>query len=104
MILRLVGIGFLTLSLVFSLINPILGVVLIVAVASTSNIGSSLLVWASFRSLALYLLYDATSPGIASIWFLSFISTIHTVFLLHHVSAPLRHRCRKGKRVHGRGD
>ena len=86
MILRLLGIGLLTLSLVFSIINPILGVVLIVAVAFGSNIGLSLLVGASFRSLVFYVIYVGATLGIAGLWLLSFISTVEAVIIFAPVA------------------
>ncbi len=64
----------LVLALVFSIINPILGVVLILAVAFGSNLALRLLVEVSFRSLVLYAVYVGAVLGLAGLWLLSVIS------------------------------
>ena len=72
--IRYVGMIVLVLALVFSIINPILGVVLILAVAFGSNLALRLLVEVSFRSLVLYAVYVGAVLGLAGLWLLSVIS------------------------------
>ena len=64
----------LVLALGFSIINPILGVVLILAVAFGSNLALRLLVEVSFRSLVLYAVYVGAVLSLAGLWLLSVIS------------------------------
>jgi len=72
--IRYVGMIVLVLALGFSIINPILGVVLILAVAFGSNLALRLLVEVSFRSLVLYAVYVGAVLGLAGLWLLSVIS------------------------------
>ena len=72
--MRYVGMIVLVLALLFSIINPILGVVLILAVAFGSNLALRLLVEVSFRSLVLYGVYVGAVLGLAGLWLLSVIS------------------------------
>ncbi len=72
--IRYVGMIVLVLALGFSIINPILGVVLILPVAFGSNLALRLLVEVSFRSLVLYAVYVGAVLGLAGLWLLSVIS------------------------------
>ena len=72
--MRYVGMIVLVLALLFSIINPILGVVLILAVAFGSNLALRLLVEVSSRSLVLYAVYVGAVLGLAGLWLLSVIS------------------------------
>ncbi len=72
--MRYVGMIVLVLALLFSIINPILGVVLILAVAFGSNLALRLLVEVSFRSLVLYAVYVGAVLGLAGLWLFSVIS------------------------------
>ena len=81
MAVRFVGTGLLVLSLLFSIINPILAGVLILVLVFGTNLGLRILAKASFRNIASYLVYAVFLFGLGGLWYFSIITTIEAAII-----------------------
>jgi len=81
-LVRYVAIGLLALSLVFSIINPILAVVLIIAVAVGSNVGLRLVARLNWLNTTLYVVYVGKMLGLVAIWLSSIITTVEAAAIV----------------------
>ena len=75
-LLRFVAIGLLALSLAFSVINPILAVVLIIAVSVGSNVALRLVARLNWLDTTLYVGFVAAIIGVGALWLSSIITTV----------------------------
>ena len=80
-LIRLVSIPSLAFSVAFSIISPITGVVLILAVAVGSNVGLRILAQVSRVSLVSYIVYVLVALGLVGLWFTSIIDVIETLII-----------------------
>jgi hypothetical protein len=85
-LVRYVAIGLLALSLVFSVINPILAVVLIVAVAVGSNVALRLVARLNWLNTTLYVVYVGIMIGVVALWLSSIITTVQAAAIVIPVS------------------
>ena len=81
MVVRYVGTGLVVLSLLLSVINPILGVVLILVLGFGTNLGLRILVRVSFRNIAFYLIYVGFLFTLGGLWFFSVITTVEAAII-----------------------
>ena len=81
MVVRYVGTGLVVLSLLLSIINPILGVVLILVLGFGTNLGLRILVKVSFRNIAFYLTYVGFLCILGGLWFFSVITTVEAAII-----------------------
>jgi len=81
-VVRFVAIGLLTLSLVFSIINPILAVALIIAVAVGSNVGLRLVARLNRLNTTLYVVYVGIMLGLGALWLSLIVTTVEAVAIV----------------------
>jgi hypothetical protein len=77
-----VAIGLLALSLDFSLINPILAVVLIIAVAVGSNVGLRVVARPNWLNTTLYVVYVGIMLGLGALWLSSILTTVEAAAIV----------------------